>query len=94
MKTNPFTKTRLTESQELLRSVMSESLGIYMAKEPKNEDQWREQEYWQILDHLKHEIEEIQRSQTLDRKYHNALDCIGQASILAAHLRLRMEDKK
>lgn len=89
-KVNPFKKNRIIESQELLRSVMAESLGIYMAKEPKNFDQWREQDYWQILSHLKHEIEEIDRSITLDRKYHNTLDCIAQAAILASYLRLKM----
>ena len=86
-----FKPTRLTESQELLRSVMSEAMGIYMAKEPKNGDEWREQEFWRLLSHLKHEIEEVERSGTLDRVYHNALDCIGQAAIIAAYFRLRMK---
>ena len=92
MQKNPFKPTRLTESQELLRSAMSEAMGVYMAKEPKNGDEWREQEFWRIISHLRHEIEEIDRSVNLDRRYHNTLDCIGQAAILAAHLRLRMKN--
>jgi len=79
---------RLMESQDLIRECMAESLGIYMAKEPKIRDQWREETVWKVLMHLKHEIEEIERSKSADRQYHNALDACGQAAILAARIRL------
>jgi hypothetical protein len=85
---NKFKDNRLMQSQDVLRQVISEAIGLYMAKEPKIGDQWREQDFYAILMHLKHEIAEIERSSSLDRQYHNALDAVGQAAIVAAWLRL------
>lgn len=87
----------LMESQDLLRECMAEALGIYMAKEPKIKDQWKNQQLWEVIEHLNHEVQEIKRSKELDRIYHNALDAIGQASIIASWCRLeqkRLHQKK
>lgn len=78
---------RLMDSQDLLRGIMSEAIGLYMAKEPKIRDQWRDLKYWEVWQHLKHEIAEIERSDTIDRQYHNLLDLVGQAAICAAWIR-------
>lgn len=86
MRTTP--EKRLMMSQELLRDIMHEAVGLYMAKEPKIGDQWRDMKYWDAWNHLKHEIAEIERSTTLDRQYHNMLDLIGQAAICAACIRI------
>jgi hypothetical protein len=78
---------RIMDSQDLLRSIMSEAIGIYMAKEPKIRDQWRDLDWWQVFNHLKHEVGEIERSNSVDRQYHNLLDLVGQAAICAAWVR-------
>jgi hypothetical protein len=82
---------RIMDSQERLRAAMSEALGIYMAKEPKHTDEWRDKQWWEVWSHLLHEIEEVKRSGTQDRKYHNLLDLIGQAAICASWVRLHEE---
>jgi hypothetical protein len=43
--------------------------------------------------HLKHEIEEIERSDGLDRQIHNALDACAQAAILSARMKLELDNK-
>lgn len=83
---------RLLESQQILRDVMHEAIGVYMAKEPKIKDQWREMTLWGIWEHLKHEIEEIDRSGTKDRTYHNILDAIGLLAMLG--YRIQEHNKK
>lgn len=85
---------RMMESQDFLREVMAEALGIYMAKEPAEKDGWREKTIFQNVQHAAHEIEEIKRSTTLDRKYHNCLDLIGQAAICAAQVRIEWQKQK
>lgn len=84
---------RLMESQDLLREVMTESIGIYMSKEPnpKFGDSWRDLSIWQLIQHLAHEVEEIKRSDTEDRQYHNALDSIVLAAMIAARVRLGLK---
>src|ERR1044072_5532528 len=81
---------RLIESQELLRSVMSEAMGIYESKEPKVGDSWRDftDNEWQLLQHAKHEFDEIERSiGEDDRFYHNCLDLINLITMMAARKR-------
>lgn len=81
------TDNRLMESQRLLREVMSEAIGIYMAKEPSEKDGWRDVNLWQLDQHLKHEHEEVNRSNTPDRLYHNLLDSIVLTAMLAVRVR-------
>lgn len=91
MKLDVGEKNRKMESQDLLRQVMSEAMGIYMAKEPSNGDSWRDNNQvtmWGLFQHLKHEIEEIDRSESKDRFYHNCLDAINLLAMLAARTRL------
>lgn len=78
---------QLMESQNKLREVMSEALGLYMAKEPKIGDQWRTESLFKVVKHAEHEFQEILRSKTTDRQYHNVLDLIGQMSIVAVKIR-------
>ena len=84
---------RLMESQALLREVMAESIGIYMSKEPnpKFGDSWRDISIWQLIQHLAHEVEEIKRSDSPDREYHNSLDAIVLAAMIAARIRLDLK---
>lgn len=81
---------RHIESQRMIRDCMAEAIGIYIAKEPTEKDNWRDKSIWQTFMHLKHEIEEIQRSKSSDRQLHNALDACGQAAILAARIKIEM----
>ena len=79
---------RQVESQTLVRVAMAEAIGLYIAKEPKHADEWRDKSVWETFMHLSHEIEEIKRSATSDRQLHNALDACAQAAILAARIKL------
>ena len=81
---NPKEENDLIKSQDLLRSIMSEAIGIYMAKEPAEKDNWRRVSVWQLLQHAKHEFEEIERSDTKDRYYHNCLDLLCLVAMLAS----------
>jgi hypothetical protein len=83
-------ESRQIESQMMIIEAMAEARGLYIAKEPKHFDEWRDKTVWEVFMHLKHEIEEIERSATTDRQLHNALDACAQASILAARIKLEM----
>ena len=78
---------RLIKSQQLLRDCFHEALGVYEAKEPKVSDSWRDMEPYQLWLHFLHEIEEIKRSQTKDRIYHNCLDAINLLGMIAVRTR-------
>lgn len=80
-------ENKLIKSQNQLREVMAEALGIYMAKEPKIGDQWQTESLFKVVKHAEHEFQEILRSKTTDRQYHNVLDLIGQMSIVAVKIR-------
>lgn len=79
------------ESQDMLRQIMSEAVGIYMSKEPSEKDSWRDLEMWNLLQHAKHEFAEIERSREPDRFYHNCLDLINLVAMLAARTREMIE---
>jgi benzoyl-CoA reductase/2-hydroxyglutaryl-CoA dehydratase subunit BcrC/BadD/HgdB len=81
---------RQVESQMMVRECMAEAIGLYIAKEPKHTDEWRDKSVWANFEHLRHELEEINRSATTERQLHNALDACAQAAILAARLKLEM----
>lgn len=83
-------EARQVESQIMVRECMAEAIGLYIAKEPKHGDEWRDKDRYSVFMHLSHEIEEIKRSATDDRQLHNALDACAQAAILAAHIKLEM----
>lgn len=71
---------------------MTESMGIYMSKEPSEKDSWRDVSIWQLIQHLAHEVEEIKKSNTADRQYHNSLDAVVLAAMIAAKVRI-IEDE-
>lgn len=82
---------RMIDSRERMNNMMQRAIGIYMAKEVKIKDQWREQSYWQVFQHLKHEIEEIERSSTPNRKIHNLLDACGLCVLLANKVEMEVK---
>ena len=87
--TQKFERIRLSESRNLIREMMNTAMGLYIAKEPKHGDEWREKGYWKNFMHLKHELDEIERSKSYDRKLHNALDACAQSAILASMILLQ-----
>lgn len=86
-KYNPSEKNELIISQDNLRDTIHEAIGIYMAKEPAERDDWQRKNIWQLWQHLKHELEEIEKSGSADRIYHNLLDAIGLTAMIAYRVR-------
>jgi len=84
---------RKADSRQRIRQALDAAFGVYIGQEPKRGDSWRDWTYGQLYAHLRHEIEEIKRSENAERQYHNCLDVIGEAAILAAHVMLREEEK-
>ena len=85
------------ESQEFIRTAMSEAMGIYLEKEksPKYADTWRDMDIYGLTSHLAHEVEEIRaHSPTLAAIYHNALDAINLSAMIAAKARLESLELK
>ena len=80
---------QLLQSQDKLREVFGEAIGLYIAKEPKIADKWTVDSLFKVIKHAEHEFSEILRSKTIDRQYHNVLDLIGQMAIVAVKLRER-----
>ena len=85
---------RIIESKNMVERCMFEALGLYTAKEPKHNDEWRDKSIWQNMKHLEHELEEIKRSKDSNRQLHNALDACAQAAILAARIKIEMRDSE
>ena len=85
-KDKEFDTKRMIESQNMIQAAMNKAFGLYIAKEPKHGDEWRDKTSWQNFKHLEHEIAEIQRSKKLDREIHNGLDACAQAAIFTATL--------
>lgn len=85
---------RLMESQDRLREVMAEAMGIYMAKEPTEKDGWRHKNLWELMAHLAHEVGEIRHSSETDRIYHNSLDAVILAAMIAVRVREEYEKDK
>ena len=85
---------RVIDSHKRVQQMLDKAMGLYIAKEPKHKDEWRDKTVWQNFMHLKHEMEEIERSKSADRQLHNALDACGQAAILAASIMLKMEEEE
>ena len=80
---------RLSESRTIIREVMSMAYGSYIEQEAKKYDQWRDQTWWDLLQHTKHEIEELQRSGGYKTKQlHNALDLCSLGAIMGAKILL------
>lgn len=87
-----FSKSRVDDSRSRVREMLNAALGVYIKAEPKQRDQWRDQSFNGVWAHLLHEVEEVKRSGSVERKLHNLLDLCGQAAICAAHIQLYSED--
>lgn len=67
---------RIDKSRIVLEYVFYLALGAYIEQESKKLDIWRDQSYGQLYNHLKHEIKEIQRSNSLTKQLHNCMDAV------------------
>lgn len=74
-----------------IRRMLDAAYGLYIGQEPKHSDSWRKLSSGELYAHLKHEIEEIKRSVTRERRFHNALDACALAAILAARIEIEGE---
>lgn len=77
---------RVDESRLRLVIAFFHALGTYQEQEAKKEDQWRDQNWWQLVNHLAHEVEELKRSDTQLKVLHNLCDLVGLSVILLATL--------
>lgn len=83
---------RSENSRMRVRRMLDASYGLYIGQEPKHGDEWRDQDSGKLYAHLKHELEEIRRSKTRERRFHNALDACALAAILAARIEIEGEE--
>ena len=65
---------RMVESRRLLQKAWNIAYGSYIEQEAKKLDQWRDQSVWQLTRHLRHELDEIERSKTKTIQLHNCMD--------------------
>jgi hypothetical protein len=82
-----ITKTedkRMHESRHMIMKAMNVALGSYIEQEATKKDQWRDQDYWTLRNHLAHEMDEIRRSKLKTIKIHNLMDACSLSAILLA----------
>ena len=77
---------RMQVSRRRLRQILDMAFGVYLEQEPKKEDSWRDEEYGTMFGHLKHEMEEISRSDSRTKQLHNCLDACVLSALLAAKI--------
>lgn len=77
-------KERKDYSRAQLLQAAHHAIGAYTEQEAKKEDQWRDEPWWKLYNHISHEIKEIKRSKTLTIKLHNCNDLVGLSLILLA----------
>jgi len=82
MSISPNEDKRMSESRERLIRAFYIALGSYIEQEAKKLDQWRDETYGQLYGHLKHEIEEVNRSKSRTTQIHNLIDCLMLSCIL------------
>lgn len=78
-------RTRIDESRERLLRAFDFAMGVYNQQESTKGDQWRDKKFWDHLQHIRHEIEEIHRSKNQTIRLHNCADLASLALILLAH---------
>jgi len=83
---------RLSESRQLIHDAHMISYGSYIEQEASKFDTWRDQTYWQLVQHLRHEVDELERSKTRVAQLHNAIDACSLASIIIG--RHMLEERK
>jgi len=75
---------RLSDSRKKLKEAFFFAFGAYVEQEAKKLDQWRDQSFGQLYSHLKHELEEIKRSDSKTKQLHNCMDAVMLSTILLA----------
>lgn len=79
---------RVDESRVILEKAFYFALGSYGEQEAKKVDVWRDQTYGQLYAHLKHELQEVKRSNDRRKQIHNLVDMTMLSTILLAHVML------
>lgn len=77
---------RLLESQDKLRQIFNMAMGVYIGQEPKKKDSWRDIRYYDLWRHFKHEVGEIDRSDSKCKQLHNILDAINLLCMMGAKI--------
>lgn len=85
---------RMAESRVLVRKALDAAMGVYVEQESKKTDSWRDTNWDDLIQHLKHEIHEIQYSHSLTAQLHNALDATALAAILVAKIIVEEDEAK
>jgi len=83
---------RMSQSRSVLYRAHSLAMGSYIEQEAKKIDQWRDQTWWTLLQHLKHEIRELEDSKDITIQLHNAIDACSLSAILIGKLLIKEED--
>jgi len=81
----------LQDSRRRLRQALDMAFGSYVEQEATKFDNWREETFGAVFDHLKHEVLEIRRSKTRTTQLHNAIDACMLSAILVAKILEREE---
>lgn len=76
--------SKLTHSSFEFCNAFNMSLGAYIEQEAKKKDQWRDETFDMLYKHIRHELEEIDRSNTQTKLLHNLMDLNSLAVILYA----------
>jgi len=82
---------RMSESRSVLYRAHSLAMGSYIEQEAGKIDQWRDQSWWTLLQHLKHEIRELEGSKDITIQLHNAIDACSLSAILIGKLLVKEE---
>jgi hypothetical protein len=82
-----FDDKRKADSRRRIQRELDVAYGLYIQQEPVKGDSWRDMSIWDLFKHLEHELKEIDRSHTTERKYHNSLDAAVLSIVFAARLR-------
>ena len=86
-------ENRIIDSRIRIRKALDQAFGVYEHEEAKKSDSWREMSLWNLIEHAKHELNEI-RCSGRERQHHNCLDLIALGAIMASLLELDEEKKK
>jgi len=70
--------------QSKLLDMLNAAYGFYVKVEPNFQDTWRDYTIQKLEDHAKHELLEIKRGDTRERRHHNALDLTALLAMLLA----------
>jgi len=65
-----------------VREIMMIAYGFYVKVEPYKMDTWQDLPLTDLILHLAHEVEEIKRGKTLERRMHNAIDALPLEAML------------